>query len=170
MTVVTKANILKKTDGLFSQVAHRVGKDYPDLEIKDRYIDIMTAELINDEVASSHEVFLLPNLYGDILTDEAAQIAGGVGTAGSSNIGARWAMFEAIHGSAPRLIEEGLGEYASPVSILRAAALLLRHTGRTDKAERLDRAVDDTLARCPVNGTKKGRTCREFTEELLKIL
>ena len=114
VAIVTKANIMKKTDGSFSAICHEVAADYPGIEAEDWYIDIMTANLVNPAIRNRFQVFLLPNLYGDIITDEAAQIQGGVGTAGSANTGDRYAMFEAIHGSAPRLIEEGLGEYASP--------------------------------------------------------
>jgi isocitrate dehydrogenase (NAD+) len=89
---------MKKTDGNFSKLCHEVAKSYEGIEAEDWYIDIMTANLINPDVRSKFQVFVLPNLYGDIITDEAAQIQGGVGTAGSANIGDRYAMFEAIHG------------------------------------------------------------------------
>ena len=102
---------------MFTRVCHEVGADYPELELKDWYIDIMAANLINRSIRSDFEVFILPNLYGDIITDEAAQIQGGVGTAGSANIGSEYAMFEAVHGSAPFLIEMGIAEYANPTSI-----------------------------------------------------
>jgi len=87
-------------------------------------------------------VIVMPNLYGDILTDEAAQIQGGVGTAGSANIGKRYAMFEAIHGSAPRMVDEGRAEYADPSSMIKGAAMLLNHIGYAEKAERLEMALD----------------------------
>ncbi|MBQ2920962.1 MAG: isocitrate/isopropylmalate dehydrogenase family protein, partial [Oscillospiraceae bacterium] len=114
LSVVTKANIMKKTDGKFTAIAHEVAKDYPEITVEDYYIDIMTANLIKEPLREKFQVVLLPNLYGDIITDEAAQIQGGVGTAGSANIGDRYAMFEAIHGSAPRMIERGMGAYANP--------------------------------------------------------
>ena len=101
----------------------------------------------------------MPNLYGDIITDEAAQIQGGVGTAGSANIGDRYAMFEAIHGSAPRLIEEGKGDYANPSSIFRATEMLLRHIGFTDKAEILKNALNN-------NKFGDNETCREFGDKI----
>lgn len=170
LAIVTKANIMKKTDGLFSKIAHEIAANYPEIEVGEWYIDIMTANLVNEAVQKSFEVFLLPNLYGDILTDEAAQICGGVGTAGSANIGDRCAMFEAIHGTAPRMIEEGLGAYASPVSILRAASMMLRHIGYAEKAALLENAIDKAYALCPVNGTKDGATCAEYTETLLRAL
>lgn len=107
-------------------LCHAVAEDYPQIEVEDWYVDIMAANLVDPATRSRFQVFLLPNLYGDILTDEAAQLQGGVGTAGSANIGTRYAMFDAIHGTAPRLIAEGKGDYANPTTILRAAAMLLR--------------------------------------------
>ncbi len=172
VAIVTKANILKKTDGMFSQICHEVAEEYPEITAEDWYIDIMAANLVNKDLRSKFQVFLLPNLYGDILTDEAAQIQGGVGTAGSANIGAKCAMFEAIHGSAPRLIEEGLGDYANPSSILRAVELLLRHVARSAAADRLQKAMDAAAEEKKVlcTGDKNGATCREFGEYVLSLL
>ena len=168
LAVVTKANIMKKTDGNFSAICHEVAADYPEIEVTDWYIDIMTANLVNPQIRNQFQVFLLPNLYGDIITDEAAQLQGGVGTAGSANIGNRYAMFEAIHGSAPRMIEEGLAQYASPESILRACVLLLRHIARPQAAARLEAALDA----CPVraDGTKEGATCRQYADAVMALL
>ena len=164
VSIVTKANILKKTDGRFAAIAHEVAADYPEIAVDDWYVDIMAANLVNPTLRREFEVILTPNLYGDILTDEAAQIQGGVGTAGSANIGDRYALFEAIHGSAPRLVEAGLAAWANPMSILSAAVLLLRHIGRTEAADRLARALGD----CPltVDGTREGATCEAFTQAL----
>ena len=145
VTVVTKANILKKTDGKFTALCHEVAADYPEITVDDYYIDIMAANLVNERVRGQFQVLLLPNLYGDIITDEAAQLQGGVGTAGSANIGDRYAMFEAIHGSAPRMIERGMGDYANPQSILRAEVMLLRHIGRAAAADRLEAALCQQL-------------------------
>ena len=168
VAVVTKANIMKKTDGRFAKAVHEVAQEYPGIELEDWYIDIMTANLVNPEIRSRFEVMVLPNLYGDIITDEAAQLQGGVGSAGSANIGDRYAMFEAIHGSAPRMMEAGLGEYADPRSILRAAAMLLRHIGHIEPAQRLEAA----LVTCPVTvtGDRNGATCRDYVDALLKQL
>lgn len=168
VSIVTKANIMKKTDGKFTQICHEVAEDYPGITVDDWYIDIMTANLINQDIRSGFQVFLLPNLYGDIITDEAAQIQGGMGTAGSANIGDRFAVFEAIHGSAPRMIAEGLGAYANPASILKAQAMLLRHICCTQEAQRLETAMDS----CPVTvtGNESGATCVEYTDALLKNL
>ena len=168
VSIVTKANIMKKTDGKFTAIAHQVAQEYPEIAVDDWYIDIMTANLVNPAIRNQFQVVLLPNLYGDIITDEAAQIQGGVGTAGSANIGDRFAMFEAIHGSAPRLMELGLGEFANPQSILKAEAMLLRHICRPYAAERLERALEDNPLK--VTGDRDGATCREYTDMLVEML
>ena len=169
MAIVTKANIMKKTDGNFSAICHEVAKEYPEITAEDWYVDIMAANLINESMRDRFEVFVLPNLYGDILTDEAAQIQGGVGTAGSANTGDRYGMFEAIHGSAPRMIEEGIGEYANPASILRAFCMLLDHVGLGDKAKTLTEAIaaTDLNASVTVTGNRDGATCKEYTDALI---
>lgn len=173
VAIVTKANIMKKTDGNFSRICNEIAGEYPEVKTEDWYIDIMTANLLNKDIRSQFQVFVLPNLYGDIITDEAAQIQGGVGTAGSANIGDQYAMFEAIHGSAPRMIEEGLGAYANPSSILKAAEMMLRHIGLTGKADRLADALHiccETEKKLVVTGTKQGATCKEFAEYVLSKL
>ena len=168
LSVVTKANIMKKTDGKFTAICHEVAQDYPEITVEDYYIDIMTANLLKEPLREKFQVVLLPNLYGDIITDEAAQIQGGVGTAGSANIGDKYAMFEAIHGSAPRMIERGMGEYANPESMIKAAAMLLRHICRPEAAQRLESAME----RCPVTVLSDGSsvTCKEYADELMKLI
>ena len=168
VSIVTKANIMKKTDGKFTQIAHEVAQQYPDIQADDWYIDIMAANLVNPAIRNQFQVVLLPNLYGDIITDEAAQLQGGVGTAGSANVGDRYAMFEAIHGSAPRMIQEGLGDYANPQSVLKAAAMLLRHICRADAAAKLEAALDNCDV--VVTGDKNGATCCAYTDALLKLI
>ncbi len=173
VAIVTKANIMKKTDGKFSQICHEVAKEYPEIEIDEWYIDIMTANLINPAIRSQFQVVLLPNLYGDIITDEAAQIQGGVGTAGSANIGDVYAMFEPIHGSAPRMIEAGIGEYANPTSIFKATEMLLRHIGFNDKADKLNEALNictETEKRVVVTGDTDGATCKEFGDYIMETI
>ena len=159
VAIVTKANIMKKTDGRFSELCHEVAADYPGIQAEDWYADIVTAKLVDERSRGRFQVFVLPNLYGDIITDEAAQIQGGVGTAGSANIGDQYAMFEAIHGSAPRMIETGRGDYANPSSLLRAAAMLLRHIARVDKATLLEGALDAV--------PHGGDTARGFADRLI---
>ncbi len=174
VTVVTKSNILKATDGRFSEVASRIAKEYTQygIECDEWYIDIMTAKLIDEKRQSDFEVLVLPNLYGDILTDEAGQIQGGVGTAGSANIGKRYAMFEAVHGSAPRMIKDGRAQYADPSSMIKATSMLLRHIGHVDKAEKIDNALEtltsDTAMK--ITGHPDGLTAEAFTNNLKKHL
>ena len=173
VAIVTKANIMKKTDGKFSELCHEVAADYPEITADDWYIDIMTANLVNERVRSNFEVFVLPNLYGDIITDEAAQIQGGVGTAGSANIGDRYAMFEAIHGSAPRMIEEGRGKYANPTSMFKATEMMLSHIGYGEKAKKLGRALTICTQENPkykITGRADGATCGEFGDYLMETI
>ncbi len=173
VAIVTKANIMKKTDGNFSRICHEIAEEYPGITAEDWYIDIMTANLVNEAIRSQFQVFLLPNLYGDIITDEAAQIQGGVGTAGSANVGDTYAMFEAIHGSAPRLIEQGLGEYANPSSIFKATAMLLRHIARTDAAEKLEKALlicTETERKLVATGSAEDATCAAFADYVMETI
>jgi isocitrate dehydrogenase (NAD+) len=142
VSVVTKANVVKKTDGKFLAMAEKIAKEYPEVKWDDWYIDIMTAKLVDPARQKDFKVIVAPNLYGDIVTDEAAQIQGGVGTAGSANIGKRYSMFEAIHGTAPRMVETGRVQYADPSSIIKAAALLINHIGFVKKAKKLEMALD----------------------------
>lgn len=173
VTCVTKANIMKKTDGKFSRICHEIcEKEYPTLTLDEWYIDIMTAKLVDEKARADFQVFVLPNLYGDIITDEAAQLQGGVGTAGSANIGAHYAMFEAIHGSAPRMIERGDGDYANPASMIRASEMLLRHIGFTKEASKLAKALDICTApdaELRITGRRDGASCREFGDYLMKV-
>ncbi len=173
VAIVTKANIMKKTDGKFSEICHEVAKDYPQITVEEWYIDIMTANLVNKAIRSNFEVFLMPNLYGDIITDEAAQIQGGVGTAGSANIGDKYAMFEPIHGSAPRMIEQGIGEYANPTSIFKATEMMLNHIGFKEKAKLLSKALTictETEKKVIVTGDKDGATCNQFADYLMDTI
>lgn len=142
VTIVTKANVVKTSDGKFLDMGYKIAKEYPEIEADDWYIDIMTAKLVDPKRRTQFKVMVLPNLYGDILTDEAAEFQGGVGTAGSANIGKRYAMFEAIHGSAPRMVKEGRAKYADPASMIRAAAMLVNHIGYPERAKMLEMALD----------------------------
>jgi isocitrate dehydrogenase (NAD+) len=175
VAVVTKSNVIKTTDGRFSRVAKRLAKEYEQYGIKaeEWYVDIMSAKLIDPARRKDFQVIALPNLYGDILTDEAAQVQGGVGTAGSANIGKRWAMFEAIHGSAPRMVKEGRAQYADPSSMIRATAMLLRHIGFPERGRNLDMALDicgQFEKELVISGRSNGATGREFTGYVLKWL
>lgn len=173
VTVVTKANVVKTTDGKFLDVAREVAKEYPEVEWDDWYIDIMTAKLIDPKRRNQFKVVVLPNLYGDILTDEAAEFQGGVGTAGSANIGKRYAMFEAIHGSAPRMVEEGRAKYADPSSIIRAAGMLLEHIGYLKEAKALSMALDICglyEKKLVITGRDTGATGSEYADYIMETL
>ena len=173
VAIVTKANIMKKTDGNFTAICHEVAADYPGIEAEDWYIDIMTANLVNEAIRDRFQVFVLPNLYGDIITDEAAQIQGGVGTAGSANIGDQYAMFEAIHGSAPRMIEEGIGDYANPSSIFKAVEMMLRHIAMSAQADRLAKAMEicnETEKKVVLTGNRDGATCAQFADYVMETI
>lgn len=173
VTVITKANIIKTTDGKFLDAARTISKNYPTVEMDDWYIDIMTAKLIDEKRRSQFKVMVLPNLYGDILTDEAAEFQGGVGTAGSANIGKRYSMFEAVHGSAPRMVDEGRGHYADPCSIIRAAGMLLEHIGYQDKADQLKKALDICglyEKKLELTGRDTGATGSEYANYVMETL
>lgn len=170
VTIVTKANVVKTTDGKFLEVCKEVAGDYPEIHVDDWYIDIMTAKLVDEKRRTQFEVMILPNLYGDILTDEAAEFQGGVGTAGSANIGKRYAMFEAIHGSAPRMVDEGRAQYADPCSVIRAGAMLLSHIGYQDKADALFYAIEECTVRerkLAITGRDDGATGAQLADYIL---
>ncbi len=173
VTCVTKANVVKTTDGRFLENFYRIAKEYPEIQADDWYIDIMTAKLIDEKRRREFQVFVLPNLYGDILTDEAAEFQGGVGTAGSANIGKQYAMFEAIHGSAPRMVQEGRAIYADPSSMIRAAAMLLNHIGFAYKGKKLEMALDicgQYEKKLVVTGRPNGATGAQFADYLLETI
>ena len=170
VTVVTKANIIKTTDGLFLDTARKVAKNYPGIEWEGWYIDIMTAKLIDPKRRKDFQVLVLPNLYGDILTDEAAEMQGGVGTAGSANVGKKYAMFEAIHGSAPRMVKEGRAQYADPSSMIRAGAMLMEHIGYKELGQRLQKALDicgQYEKKIVMTGRSTGATGKELGDYLM---
>ena len=173
VSIVTKANVVKTTDGKFLRLCQQIGKEYPEIETDDWYIDITTAKLVDKKRRTAFRVFILPNLYGDIITDEAAEFQGGVGTAGSANIGRRYAMFEAIHGSAPRMVAEGRAQYADPCSMLRATVMLLSHIGCQKQADLLERALDICMFeehRLAVTGRSDGATCAQFGDYVLETV
>ena len=173
VTIVTKANIVKTTDGKFLDIAREVSENYPGIEWEGWYIDIMTAALINPARQKDFQVLALPNLYGDILTDEAAQIQGGVGTAGSANVGKQYAMFEAIHGSAPRMVRTGRAQFADPSSLLRAGAMMLEHIGYTELGAKLHKAIDvcgQYERKLVMTGRDTGSTSSEFGEYLMETV
>ena len=172
---ITEPIVIKKTDGKFSELCHEIAKDYPDITVEDYYIDIMTANLLKEPLREKFQVILLPNLYGDIITDEAAEFQGGVGTAGSANLGDEYSMFEAIHGSAPRMMEEGRGMYANPTSMLKASEITRKH--RADKSHRAphsnrrkgdNRILATALQKCVCNRVRQG-DCRHIKGNAQRI-
>lgn len=173
VSIIQKANVIKTTDGKFLNLCKEIGKEYPEITTDEWYIDITTAKLIDPKRRKDFKVFVLPNLYGDIITDEAAEFQGGVGTAGSANIGKKYAMFEAIHGSAPRMVREGRGKYADPCSMLRAAVMLLSHIGKQAEANKLERALDICMyeeKKLRITGRADGCTCEEFGNYVMDTL
>ena len=173
VSLVTKANVIKTTDGNFLEDCHKVADLYPEITTDEWYADIMTAKLIDKKRRRDFKVLLHPNLYGDIISDEAAEFQGGVGTAGCANIGKRYAMFEAIHGSAPRMVKDGRAKFADPCSMLRACVMLLDHIGLSDRAKRLERALDRCMfeeKKLTVTGRDTGATCEEFADYVMATL
>ncbi len=173
ITIVTKANIVKLTDGNFSNIVHKVGEEYPEIQVQDRFVDAMCAKMMDPEFNKGMEVVILPNLYGDIVTDVAAEHQGGLGTASSANIGNQYALFEAIHGTAPNLIAQGRGEYADPCSLIRAMGQMLQHIGYGEKKELLDEALDIcvvTEKKLVITTRKEDASGADFTDYLLYTL
>jgi isocitrate dehydrogenase (NAD+) len=173
VTVVTKSNIVKLNDGNFVKAVKKIGEEYPEIEVQEKLVDAMCAKMMDPEFSKGCEVFVLPNLYGDIVTDVAAEQQGGLGTASSSNIGNKYAMFEAIHGTAPFLISHGRGNYADPCSLIRAVGMLVAHIGYGNKKVLLDKALDIctvTERKHVVTTDKDGATAEEFAEYLLETL
>ena len=173
VSIIQKANVIKTTDGKFLNLCREIGKEYPQITTDEWYIDIMTAKLIDKKRRTDFKVFVLPNLYGDIITDEAAEFQGGVGTAGSANLGKRYAMFEAIHGSAPRMVKEGRAAYADPCSMLRAAVMLLSHIGKQKESDALEKALDICMApdaKLKITGRPDGCTCEAFGDYVMQTL
>ena len=173
VSLIQKANVIKTTDGNFLRDCHAVAAEYPEIVTDEWYIDITTAKLLDEKRRRDFSVFVLPNLYGDIVTDEAAELQGGVGTAGSANLGTRYAMFEAIHGSAPRMVAEGRDIYADPCSMLRATVMLLNHIGRNDKAALLERALDVCMIeekKLTITGRSDGATCAQFGDYVMETV
>ena len=173
VTIVTKANIVKLADGNFIKAVRKVGEEYPEIEIQERLVDAMCAKMLDPEFNKGIEVIVLPNLYGDIVTDVAAEHQGGLGTASSSNLGNKYAMFEAIHGTAPYLISPGRGEYADPCSLIRAVGMLLAHIGYGDRKKKLDDALDIctiTERKVVLTTMPEDASTKEFTDYVIETL
>ena len=173
VTIVTKANIVKLVDGNFIRAVRKVGEEFPEIEIQERLVDAICAKMMDPSFNQGMEVIVLPNLYGDIVTDVAAEHAGGLGTACSSNIGNQYALFEAIHGTAPYLMSHGRGEYANPCSLIRAVGQMLIHIGYADRNQILEEALDIctvTEKKLVVTTETKDASAAEFTDYLLDTI
>jgi isocitrate/isopropylmalate dehydrogenase len=136
VTIVTKANVLRKTDGLFLEVANKVAEDYPSVEVEEAFIDVTAMRLIlKPEI---FDVIVTSNLFGDILSDESAGLVGGLGLAPSANIGVDYALFEPVHGSAPRIAGKNI---ANPMAAILASKMMLDYLGENLWAERIENAI-----------------------------
>lgn len=172
VTCFTKDNIMKQTDGLFHSVFDEIAKEYPEIENEHWIIDIGAAKLA--DTPEAFDVIVMPNLYGDILSDVAAQITGSVGLAGSANIGEECAMFEAIHGSAPRRAGQNS---ANPSGLLQGAIMMLSHIGQTEVAEKVQNAwlktIEDGIHTYDIfkEGTSKQKVgTKEFAQAIINNL
>ena len=157
VTCFTKDNIMKQTDGLFHQVFKEIALEYPEIENEHWIIDIGAAKLV--DTPEVFDVIVMPNLYGDVMSDVAAQIAGSVGLAGSANIGEECAMFEAIHGSAPDIAGKNV---ANPSGLIQASIMMLNHIGQTEVAEKIQNAWLKTLE----DGIHTFDICKEGTSKI----
>lgn len=140
VTVVTKANVLRKSDGLFLEVSRNVAKDYPDVEVEEAFVDVTAMRLILKP--KIFDVIVTSNLFGDILSDEAAGLVGGLGLAPSANIGTDYALFEPVHGSAPRLAGKNI---ANPMATFLASKMMLDYLGENKWAQRIENAIVTVL-------------------------
>ncbi len=173
VTVVTKANIVKLVDGNFIEAAQRVAQDYPGIEVDTKLVDAMCAKMLDPDFSEGMEVIVLPNLYGDIVTDVAAEHAGGLGNACSSNIGNKYALFEAIHGTAPYLISHGRGDYANPCSLIRAMGQMMIHIGYADRAAILDEALTictETERKVVLTTFAEDASAEELTDYIIETI
>jgi len=141
VTAVHKANIMKYSDGLFLETARNVASNYPDIEFEDRIVDNMCMQLV--QKPELYDVLVLPNLYGDIVSDLAAGLIGGLGIAPGANLGEEYAVFEPVHGSAPKY--KGLNK-VNPLAMILSGVMMLRHIGEITAAERLEKAISDVIA------------------------
>ncbi len=167
ITVVHKANIMKKSDGLFRECFRKVGHDYPEIEQDERIVDNASMQLVMNP--NQFDILLMENLYGDILSDLAAGLVGGLGVVPGSNLGNDAAIFEAVHGSAPDIAGENK---ANPTALLRSALLMLRHIGEADAADRIQVALETVLVAGKIRTGDLGGTAStdEFTDAIIAAL
>lgn len=167
VTGVHKANVLKKSDGLFKEIFYEVGERYPDIEKEDFYVDATAMYLITQP--ESFEVIVTTNLFGDILSDEGAGLVGGLGLIPSANIGNDGALFEPVHGSAPDIAGKGI---ANPIAMMLSAVMMLRYLGESESAQKLDNAILKLLTEAKVlTGDLGGNaTTNDVANEIIKLL
>lgn len=167
VTAVTKANILKYTDGLFFNVCREVSKEYPQIEYEEKLVDNMCMQLV--QKPDSYDVLLLPNLYGDIISDLCAGLIGGLGVAPGANFGDEYALFEAVHGSAPKY--KGLNK-VNPTALLLSAKMMLEYLGEIEAANKLEKAIVDVIKEGKVVTYDLGGHAKntEMAEEIIKKL
>ena len=167
VTGVHKANVLKKSDGLFKEIFYEVGERYPDIEKEDFYVDATAMYLITQP--ESFEVIVTTNLFGDILSDEGAGLVGGLGLIPSANIGNDGALFEPVHGSAPDIAGKGI---ANPIAMMLSAVMMLRYLGENESAQKLDNAILKLLTEAKVlTGDLGGNaTTNDVSKEIIKLL
>lgn len=173
VSAITKSNVIKLTDGNLLKACREAAKDYPDIVYDERLVDITASKLTDPEFNKDLEVLVLPNLYGDIISDIAAELCGGVGTAGSANIGSRYALFESIHGTAMMLVKNGRAEYSDPSSLLRAVSMMFSHIGCVKEAQLLSEAMDIcgyTERRIKVTSFTTGASAAEYTDYILETV
>ena len=167
VTGVHKANVLKKSDGLFKDIFYEVGERYPDIEKEDFYVDATAMYLITQP--DTFEVIVTTNLFGDILSDEGAGLVGGLGLIPSANIGNDGALFEPVHGSAPDIAGKGI---ANPIAMMLSAVMMLRYLGENESAQKLDDAILKLLTEAKVlTGDLGGNaTTNDISKEIIKLL
>jgi isocitrate dehydrogenase (NAD+) len=165
ITLVHKANIMKLTDGLFLRTFEEIAKEYPDIKAEDRIVDALCMQLVMDP--TRFDMLLLGNLFGDIVSDLAAGLVGGLGVVPGANIGDEYAVFEAVHGTAPDIAGKNI---ANPTALIFSALLMLRHLGEVEAADRIWKAMVLSLAMGHHLTRDLGGTCSttEFTDELIK--
>ncbi len=167
VTAVHKANILKMSDGLFLEIARQVARQYPDIEYEEAIVDATAMKLVMNP--AHFDVLVMENLFGDIISDLTSGLIGGLGMAPSANIGADYAVFEAVHGSAPDIAGRGI---ANPTALILSGALMLRHLGETDAAERIERAVQRVIAagKCIPRDIGGSASTMEYTRAVIQAL
>lgn len=167
VTAVHKANILKKSDGLFLEVARRTARNYPEIEYDESIVDSTAMKLVMNPM--QFDVLVMENLFGDIISDLTSGLVGGLGLAPSANIGEKYAIFEAVHGSAPDIAGKGV---ANPTALLLSSVLMLRHINENEAADRIEKAVHTVIAKGEVLTRDLGGTAktRQYTEELMRHL